>query len=178
MSGSRMIRVLKRNGNEEPFGALKLAGAMWRAMQRTQGRFRDARDLAEAIEIHLKRTGRYEVTSETLFAMALRVLRRVRLDRAAEVLENYRLWRRLQRSGLLVYHGPGKVTLWDKGWLCQYLHSAWNVSPAPARVIAAAVEIDLLKMDEIMITREDVLARTNEAVSQFGLAEPVPVHGV
>jgi hypothetical protein len=178
VSGSRTIRVLKRNGNHEPFQALKLAGAMWRGIQATRGRFRDARDLAEAIEIHLKRTGRYEVTSETIFAMALRVLRRVCMDRAADVLEHHHLWRHLQRSGLLVYHGPGKITLWDKDWLCQYLHSAWNVSAATARVIAAAVEIDLLTMDEIMVRREDVLARTNEAVAQFGLAEPVPVHGL
>lgn len=178
MNGSRTIRVLKRDGNHEPFEALKLAGAMWRGMQKTRGRFRDARDLAEAIEIHLKRTGHYEIRSQAVFDMALRVLHRVRLDRAANVMENYRLWRQVQRNGLLVYHGPGKITLWEKGWLCQYLHSAWTVCPATARVIAAAVETDLLTADEIMVTRDDVLARANEAVAQFGLAEPVPVHGL
>lgn len=177
MSGSGTIRVLKRDGGTEPFQVLKLAGAMRRAMQGTPGRLRDARDLAEAVEIHLVRTSCREPTSEAIFRMTLRVLRRVGLDHAAKILENHRLWRRVRRSGLLLYHGPGKVTLWEKGWLCQYLRCAWNVSPGPARAIAAAVELDLLTMDQIMVTRAEVLARVNEAVSQFGLAEAVPLQG-
>ena len=175
MSGSRTIRVLKRDGSREPFQALKLAGAMWRAMQRTAGRFHEARDLAEAVEIHLTRTGQFDVCAQSIFDMALRVLRRVRLGPAADAIENYHLWRRLQRSGMLLYHGPGKVTLWDKGWLCQHIRHAWNVSVQTARIVAAAVEIDLLTLDEVMVTRQEVLARMNETVSQFGLAEAVPV---
>ena len=175
MSGSRMVRVLKRDGSREPFQALKLAGAMWRAMQRTDGRFRDARDLAEAIEIHLRRTDQFDVCASTIFDMALRVLRRVCMGSAAEALENYHLWRRLQRGGMLLYHGPGKITLWDKGWLSQHIQCAWNVSAQTARIVAAAVETELLTMDEIMVTRQEVLALMNETVSQFGLAEAVPV---
>ena len=176
MNGSGTIRVLKRDGTDEPFETLKLAGMMWRGMQQTRGRFGDARDLAQAIAIHLTRTGQRRVTSEALFDMALRVLRRVRMGDAAAVLEKHRLWRQAQRSGLLLYHGPGRVTLWDKSWLCHHLDRAWKVSPATARVIAAAVEVELLTMDEIIVTRQEVLARMNQAVSQFGLAEAVPVH--
>ena len=177
MNGSRTIRVRKRDGTDEPFQTLKLAGMMWRAVQQTRGRFAHARDLARAIEIHLTRTGQRRVTSEALFDMALRVLRRVGMGDAADVLARHRLWRQARRGGLLLYHGPGRVTLWDKSWLCHHLCRAWKVSPATARVIAAAVEIDLLTLDEIIVTRQEVLARMNEAVSQFGLAEAVPVHG-
>lgn len=176
MNGSGTIRVRKRDGGLEPFQALKLAGMMWRGMQRTRGGFRDARDLAEAVEIHLLRIGQHHVTSEAVFDMALRVLRKIRMGDAARVLENHRLWRQARRTGLLLYHGPGQVTLWNKGWLCEHLVSAWNLSPPTVRVIAAAVEADLLALDEIMVTREEVLARMNEAVSQFGLAEAMPVH--
>lgn len=175
MNGSGTIRVLKRDGSSEPFQTLKLAGAMWRGMEQTRGRFRDARDLAEAIEIHLVRTRQNTVTSDTVFSMAVRVLRRVRMGRAGQVIETHRLWRRAQRAGLLLYHGPNKITLWDKSWLCQVVQRVWGVSSATARTVAGAVEADLLGADEIMVTREEVLSRMNEAVSQFGLADAVPV---
>jgi len=175
VNGSGTIRVLKRDGGSEPFQTLKLAGAMWRGMQQTRGRFRDARDLAEAIEVHLGRTKQYTVTSDTVFSMAIRVLRRTRMGRAGQVIETHRLWRRAQRSGVLLYHGPNKITLWDKSWLCQVVQNAWGVSLATARTVAGAVEDDLLGTDEIMVTREEVLTRMNEAVAQFGLAEAVPV---
>jgi len=175
VNGSRTIRVLKRDGSSEPFQTLKLAGAMWRGMQQSRGRYHDARDLAEAIEIHLARTGQNTVTSDTVFAMVIRVLRRVRMGRAGQAIETHRLWRRAQRAGLLVYHGPNKITLWDKGWLCQVAQHTWGISPVTARTVAGAVEADLLAADEIMVTREEVLSRMNEAVSQFGLADAVPV---
>ena len=110
MNGSRTIRVRKRDGGDEPFQALKLAGMMWRGMRTTCGGFRDARDLAEAVEIHLLRTGQHRVTSEAVFDMAMRVLRRVRMGDAATVLENHRLWRHARRTGLLLYHGYGDRT--------------------------------------------------------------------
>ena len=179
MNGSRTIRVLKRDGWQESFQTLKLAGAMWRGIQRAgQGRFRDARDLAEAIEIHLVRTEQRVIASDAIFAMAIRVMRRVRMDRAGQVIETHRLWRQARRAGLVLCHGPNKVTIWDKGWLCEIVQRAWNVSPATARTVAGTVETEFLAAAEIMVTRSEVLGRMNEVVSEFGLAEAVPVHDV
>jgi len=171
-----MIRVLKSDGQSEPFQTLKLAGVIWRGIDRArQGRFRHARHLAEAIKVHLARTDQTAVSSDTIFTMVIRVLRRVGMGRAGQVIETHRLWRRAKRAGLVLVHGPQKVTLWDKGWLCEIVQRAWNVSPATARTVAGAVEADLLAADEIMVTRAEVLDRMNRVVSEYGLAEAVPV---
>ncbi len=52
---SGMIRVLKRDGTVEPFDTRKLAGAMWRAMRGTPGRYEDACQLALAMKIYIGR---------------------------------------------------------------------------------------------------------------------------
>ena len=176
MNGSRTIHVVKRDGQLEPFGMLKLAGAMWRGMQQTgEGRFRQACDLAQAVEVHLHRTAQYTIASDAIFTMIIRVLRRVGMGRSGQSIETHRLWRRAKRVGLVLVHGPEKVTLWDKGWLCEVVRRAWNVSPATARTVAGAVEGELLAAAEIMVTRAEVLDRMNRVVSEFGLAEAVPV---
>jgi hypothetical protein len=177
VNDSGTIEVVKRSGHREPFEVMKLAGAMWRGMQQTRGRFRNARDLAEAIHIHLKRTGTRSISSQELFQMMLRVLRKVRLGRAGEAIELHRLWRSARRGALLVVHGQDQVTFWDKSWLCEHVMRSWRLSPAAARVIAAKVEEELLTGDKVALARSDVLARMNACVDAFGLADAVPVRG-
>ena len=175
MDGSRTIQVRKRDGNCEPFQRSKLAGAIWRAMEHTRGRPEDARSLAEAIELHLRRTDRRRISSKGLFEMVLKVLRKIHLPDAAGILETHHLSRTALRQGLLVYHGPGKVTLWDKSWLGRYASRAWQLSPATGRILAGQVEAEILAGGMALVTRVQVLRKMNECVAAFGLADAVTI---
>ncbi len=175
MNGSGTIQVRKLDESEEAFDRMKLAGAMWRVLKRSAAEFRHARDLAGAIETYLRCTGREWISSSALFEMVLRVLRKVHLDEAAEAMEVHRLWRIARREALLVFHDEGRITFWDKQWLCQNASSAWGLSRAASRNIAAHVEAEILSSDEIIVTREQVLEKLNTCVAAFGLADAVPV---
>lgn len=176
MAGSRTIQVRKRDGTQEPFDRLKLAGALWRPMQATGGRYCDARDLASAIELHLQRTRRETISSLALFEMVLTVLRRVRMADAGEALQVHRLCRTAGRKSLMVRHEGANLTMWDKSWLSEHVRRAWGLSQKTARLIASHVEADLLESDEVLISRGEVIAMMNECVGQFGLADAMPLH--
>ena len=175
MSGSRTIRVRKRDGSDEPFCPYKLTGAMWRGMEGAGGRPHDARSLADAIHVHLKRTGEEEISSLAVFEMVMSVLRRVGLEQACDVLEVHRLWRSARRETLLVDHGHGQITLWDKTWLSEYVMRAWGLLRSTARIIAGQVEENLLAEGTLLVTRGGVLELMNRHVVEFGLADAVPV---
>ena len=175
MDGSRTIRVIKHNGSVEEFDRRKLAGALYRAMAGTDGTANDARELAWAIEIYLGRTRRFCVSSAAILEMGLKVLRRVRLPDAAEALETHRAERALRRRGFRVYHGAGKVTVWDKTWVCELARVCWHVSPATSRTLAAEVEQRLLGRRTGRATRQEVVDLLNRCVAAFGLADAVPV---
>ena len=175
MDGSWTIQVRKRDGSCEPLERAKLTGAIWRAMEHTRGRPEDARSLAEAIELHLRRTSRKRISSKAMLEMVLKVLRKVRLADAAEVLEAHHLARTARRQGLLVYHGPGKITLWDKSWLGRYASRAWQVSPTTGRILAGQVEADILAGGMALVTRAQVLRKMNDCVAAFGLADAVTI---
>ena len=90
MSGSRKILVRKRDGTEEQFNALKLAGCIARAMG-AEGRYHIARSLAGAIETYLTRNERFSVSSRTLAKLTIKVLRKVSMEDEAESLELHQL---------------------------------------------------------------------------------------
>ncbi len=175
MNGSRTVRVIKADGTAEAFDEAKLAGAMWRVMRATCGRYRDARELAKAIEIYLRRNGRHAVGSAAVFEMALKVLRRARFGAAAELLESHRAARESARRRLRIVHGADHATLWDKGWLARMAEAGWLVSRPTARMLADAIETDLLAAGATTVSREEVVVRLNGAVASFGLADAVPV---
>ena len=175
MNGSGTVRVVKRDGTEEAFDVHKLAAALFRAMRASGGRFRDADQLAQAIGIHLRRCGWSRVSSAAIFEMAIKVLRRCRLMRAAESLQSSRTERRLRRSRLRVRHHDGRTTLWDKSWLGELAQRSWFLSPRTGRLLAGEVEGALLGAEATVVSRQDVLDMLNERVAQYGLADAVPV---
>lgn len=176
MDGSRTIRVIKRDGDAEPFDRRKLAAAMHAAMREAgRGRFRDAEQLALAIEIYLNRVGRTEIPSRAIFEMSVRVLRRVRLFAPASAMEANRLCRARRRARLRVVHGCGKVTLWEKAWLAELACRSWGLGRQTGRIIAGEVERVLLGGQRAEVRRDEIQARINEAVAACGLAEAVPV---
>ena len=175
MDGSGKVRVVKRDGSVENFDRAKLASAMWRAMRAAVGTFDDARQLAWAIELYVGRRGWGVVSSAAIFEMALKVLARVRLVRAAEALESHCAWRSYRRRRLRVDHGGGKVTFWDKTWLSELTRRCWHLSRSTARIIAAEVESRLLGGRGCRVGREEVLEMANARVAELGLADAVPV---
>ncbi|MCK4601348.1 MAG: hypothetical protein KAU28_02705 [Phycisphaerae bacterium] len=175
MDGARKIWVLKSDGDTEVFDALKLAATMWRAIRDTGGSFNDARDLAETIEIYLSRKGQTCIASTAIFEMCVKVLRRVRLRRAACRLETHHAWRNARRLQIQLDHYGGKTTFWDKGWLCKFACRSWHLSPATGRIIAGIVEQELLAGQDNCVSRQSVIEMLNARVVEFGLADAVPV---
>lgn len=173
MNGSRTIRVLKRDGSSEPFDVWKLAGAMGRAIAADADRRDDARQLAMAIRIYLARSGQTAISSAAVLEMALKVLRRVCRGDAATAMERHNARRRARRRQIRICHRNGKVTYWDKTWLCHLAALSWQLSPGAARIIAGLVEAEVLAGRETLIDRRAVLEHLNEAVSAFGLADAV-----
>ena len=175
MSEARLVWVVKRDGQCERFDGRKLAGSMWRAMPTGEGRFLDVCDLAAAIEIYLARNGRTRVSSRAVFEMTLKVLRRAGFGDAAEGMECFAPCRAGGRLRLRVAHEGGRCTRLDKRWLIDQLQACWQISGATARIIAGQVEHDLLSCGRKEVTRRDVLQLLNARVSEFGLADAVPV---
>lgn len=175
MDGSWTIHVQKRDGRAERFDAQKLAGAIWRGMRGAQRSYRNARDLAAAIEIYLVRTHVRCISSAALFEMSVKVLRRVGLGATADAAEAHHARRRKLRRRLRVRHDGGEVTLWDKSWLVALACCGWNVSQATARILAGHIEDELLTDAPRALARREVLDLLNVRVAQWGLAEAVPV---
>lgn len=175
MSGSRTIRVLKRDGRTEDFNRGKLACAMWRAMRGTGTRRSDARELASAVAIYLDSKSKYTVSSSAVFEMGLKVFRRVAMYPAAKVFEAHRVWRDDGRKALRVAHESGRETRWDKGWLAEVISHSWHIQLEVSRILAGEVENRVLQERRETISRLEVLDIANETVASYGLADAVPV---
>lgn len=178
MKTSRKTRIRKRDGSVEEFDVAKLAGAIRRVLERLDGVHADADDLAGGIQLYLQRSGRTLVTSAAVFGMLLKVLRRVRLGDAAELFELHRTLRMVRRRLLRVRHDDGCSTQWDKSWLAALAERMWHVSRNTARILAGEIELHVLPQEEAEVSREDVLEMLNQHISQWGLAEAVPVTGM
>jgi hypothetical protein len=175
MKGSRTIQVVKADRSVERFDSLKLTGAMWRAMEETGGSFDNARRLAGAIETYLRRRNRRRVSSATVFDMTVKAFRYVGLPAAAETAEAYRNWRNVLRKQLRIRYEQGRLTFWDKSWLCEFACRSWHVSRGTARFFAGKIELMLLRGDEAIVDRQAVVAMLNRMVLEYGLADAVPV---
>ena len=175
LSGSGKIRVLKRDQSVEAFDARKLAVSMWRAMGRNRARFEHAGRLAEAVEFYLLRRGTTCVSSSAVFEMSLKAMRHVGLEEAADVGESYCIWRNALRKQLRIRYNTGKLTFWDKGWLCEFARRSWCLRPATARILAGKIELDLFRRLDLVISREAVIEALNQLISEYGLADALPV---
>ncbi len=174
MDGSRTIRVIKRDQSIELFDVCKLAGSIWRAMQ-GGARYDHSRRLAEAVELYLTRRSYKCISSSAIFEMVVKALRHVGLDAAADSAEAYDDWRNTLRKQLRIRYNTGKLTFWDKGWLCEFARRSWHLRPVTARWLAGLVEIELFAEDDLVVSRQNVIERLNRCVSQYGLADAVPV---
>ena len=175
MSGSGTIQVIKCDRSVERFDSRKLAGVLWRVMEPAGGEYRQALELAAAMELYLGRVGWANISSGAVFEMSVKVLRRVGFSPAADQLEVHRARRNVRRRQLRIRHDGSTVTLWEKSWLCEYARRSWRLSRTAARIIAGQIEADLLAGAEACVSRRAVLERLNACVAAYGLADAVPV---
>ena len=175
MSGSGTVQVLKSDGNLEDFDSRKLSAAMWRVIRTHGGSYDQASELGAAMALYLDRVSWVCITSAAVFEMCVKVLRQVGFSPAAEALEDHREWRNARRRRLRVRHDTGKVTLWEKSWLCEFARRSWHLSGSAARIIAGRIEADLLAETQTSVSRQAVVDRLNAYVAGYGLADAVPV---
>jgi transcriptional regulator NrdR family protein len=170
-----MIEVVKRNGDREPFSIGKLAGTVWRGIEPTEGDYQEAIDIARAVFIHLRRKEISVISSGALLDLVLRAMRRMNMAEGAVLIELHSVLRSERRKGFQVVHENGKVSEWDKTWLARLAGRMWFISTRTARHIAGEVEMELLERVDRTVKRQEVVDLLNEEVSQFGLADAVPV---
>jgi hypothetical protein len=175
VDGSRTILVRKRDGDLEAFCPLKLSRAVWRAMLSTFGRYGDARDLACAVGIYLSAAGGGCVSSAAVLEMTVKVLRRAGFADAAAAMEVHRAWRRACRRRLRVVGASGRARPWDTAALAAFARRHWHVSRATARILAGRLEAEAIACGAEAISGEVLTDMMNELVSQYGLADAVPV---
>jgi len=175
MNGSGKIRVVKADRSAEDFDKTKLAGSIWRSMDGKLACYGHADRLAEAVESYIQRKGMTVVTSAAVFEMVIKALRYVHIPSAADAAEAYRDWRSALRRHLCVRHDGNDLTLWDKGWLCEFACRSWHVTRRTGRILAGEVETELLRSYEGTVSRQDVVDLLNVMVSEYGLADAVPV---
>ncbi len=169
------ILVLKADGSVEAFDRMKLTSSMWRAMHGAGGKFRDARSLAETIEVYLTRKRQECIETAAIAEMCAKIMRRVLLNEAADRFDAYRAWREDRRNQLHLRHDGGIETLWDKNWICELVGRCWNLSPVTSRIIAGMVERDILDGERDVLYRDEVIGMLNDRVASLGLADVVPV---
>ena len=174
-NGSGTIRVRKRDGGVEDFDVAKLTRSLWRVISPAGKTFDDACQLAWAIHAYLRREGTDCLSSAVVFEMALKVLRRIRLGRAASALEAHRACRSAARRRLTVLHNGGKATMWDKAWAAGLAVGGWNLLPVTGRILAGRIEANLLAGRRRIVGREEIIKLLNAEVSACGLADAVPV---
>jgi hypothetical protein len=174
MDATTTIRVLKRDGSIEAFNSWKLTAAMWRGLRCRPNTHTHARQLAEAIGIYLARRESGAVSSRAIFEMATKAFRHVGLARAARRMEKHLAWRCEARRKVRIRH-DGRVTFWDKGWLCQLTCRSWHIGTPAARIIVGRLEAEILRSGRGELSREEIMDMLNRSMVDYGLADAVPV---
>lgn len=152
------IRVMKADRSTEPYLHTKVLGTVHHALsQGGQGDLYTAEQLSEAITFYLYRQPQSrQLNTEEIHLMIMAVLRDTGYDRAAEILSQHRLERKLQRKRIEILCGQedsATAIAWDKSMIADELMTAFRMERALARVIAGSVEEKIMKMGLTHINR-------------------------
>jgi len=175
MSTSRKIVVVKRDGEYELFNTGKLAATVWRGVERTDGHYNDAIELARAVRIYLRRRAVVETSSRVIQDLMLRAMRKVNMNEAAVLVELHSILRDERRKDFTVLHEKGGSAEWDKSWVASLISRMWHISRIASRIIAGEIEMELLEQAGRVVKRGEVIKMLNAKVTQYGLADAVPV---
>ncbi|MBL7215826.1 MAG: hypothetical protein ISS71_09130 [Phycisphaerae bacterium] len=147
------IRILKSDGQIEPYLHTKVLGSFNHALSHTGDCLYVAEQMAEAVTFYLYRQVQHgNLSTDEIHQMILTVLESMGYARAAAALNEHRLKRKLQRKRIDVIDDVARqhqVTLsthWDKTCIVRDLISHHNMDRFLARAIASAVEEKILNM--------------------------------
>jgi hypothetical protein len=148
------IRIIKSDGNLEPYLHTKVLGAMNHALSLAGDEcLYAAEQMAEAVTYYLyRKVQRGTLATDEIHLMILSVLSSTGYGHAAEALTQHRIERRLKRKRLEVVadhaddEGYKHTTHWDKTRIVADLMEKHNFDRLLSRAIAAAVEEKVLCM--------------------------------
>lgn len=147
------IRILKSDGQVEPYLHTKVLGSFNYALAYTGDCPYAAEQMAEAVTFYLYRQVKHgTLSTDEIHQMILTVLESMGYHRAAHSLNDHRLKRKLQRKRIDVIddaHHQNHLMLstqWDKTRIVRDLIGHQNMDRLLARAVASAVEEKVLNM--------------------------------
>jgi len=147
------IRVLKSDGQIEPYLHTKVLGSFNHAMACVDDCLYAAEQMAEAVTFYLYRQVQHgTLSTDEIHQMILTVLESMGYAQAAAAFNEHRLRRKLQRKRIdVIDDGHRQNALaapahWDKSRIVNNLITHQNIDRLLARAIAAAVEEKVLSI--------------------------------
>lgn len=147
------IRILKSNGQVEPYLHTKVLGSFNHALTHTGDCPYAAEQMAEAVTFYLYRQIRNgTISTDEIHHMILTVLESMGYAHAGQSLNEHRLKRKLHRKRIDVVDDTNQSdrirvsTHWDKTRIVRDLMGHHNMDRFLARAIASAVEEKVLSM--------------------------------
>jgi transcriptional regulator NrdR family protein len=163
--GKMRLKVIKADGTEEEYLHTKVIRTISHALDRIEGADMNvAEQIAEVVTYYLySERGSCSVTSGEIFSMIQAVLTATGHERAAILLSDYHLERRLRRNRIEVVgvevreladaealclgaRAAGR-SQWDKSRIVEGLVEKYNLSRQTARTIASLVEEKVFGMN-------------------------------
>lgn len=150
------LKVIKSDGSTERYLHTKVLGTFNHALSMVgESDLIIAEQFAEAVTFHLYRTSNASVImSEQIHSLIRNALKTTGFDEVAEVLDEWRIVRKLKRKRIEVVGEDGQtVDRWDKSKIVDSLIKHEGLSRSIARTIAAAVEEKVLGMGVTRVTK-------------------------
>jgi hypothetical protein len=143
---SMQIQVLKANGSQEPYLHTKVLGTLHKAMALSDPEsLEKAQSIADAITYYLyHHGGPHEISTEQIHQLILRALDSTGHEVTAELMDQHRLHRSLQRNRIEVIDGD--MIGWNKVFIVSWLIDNYGIDHLMARAIAGTVEEQVMQL--------------------------------
>lgn len=142
------LRVIKRNGSSESYLHTKVLGTFNHVLASTgEGDIIAAEQFAEAVTFHLyQKSGMTTLTSKEIHSLVRSVLVTTGYEEAVELLDEWRVRRKLGRKRIEVISGDSGIERWDKTHIACDLVEHDGLDEQVARAVASSVEEKILNM--------------------------------
>ncbi len=150
------LKVIKSDGSNERYLHTKVLGTFNHALSMVgESDLILAEQFAEAVTFHLyHKSGSSLIMSKEIHSLISTVLKTTGFVEAAEVLDEWRVVRKLKRKRVEVVGEDGQtVSRWEKSQIVNDLVRREGLNRSIARVIAAAVEEKVLGMGVTRVTK-------------------------
>ncbi|MFN0134784.1 MAG: ATP cone domain-containing protein [Phycisphaerae bacterium] len=172
MKQSNAIHLTKRGGTIENFEFGKLRRCVAKGMDQCgyDGRYADA--LADAVEMHLRKSRGKRRSTNYVFECVLSVLHETGLKDVAKVLNQHRREREARRKVLTVIDGGsgGVPARWCKDVVADTFSRQYGLSQGMARFLGGLVEDQVLGHEAEQITASSIAEFMHAELVGWGLA--------